>query len=161
MSEPAKPTSVASAVQTILVVDDEVLVRLVIAEYLRDCGYRVHEAASAEEAVIVLDTPDTAIDLVFSDVVLPGTMDGFGLAQWIRANHPHVQVVLTSGVARSAKLAASLCESGPMMRKPYEPQHVVDRIRQLLAAVDRTSGAGEPKALLNVLELEQVDRCSA
>ncbi len=123
--------------QTILFVEDEVLIRLVIAEYLRDCGYKVHEAAHADEAVLVLQSPDVTIDIVFSDVSMPGSMDGFGLARWIRANRPEIQVVLTSGIDRSAEVAGMLCEAGPLLAKPYEPQGVVDRIKLLRARADR------------------------
>lgn len=119
--------------QTILIVDDDVLVRLVIADYLRECGYKVCEAANADEAVAMLEAPEVSIDIVFSDVQMPGDMDGFGLARWIRANHPGVHVILTSGVDRSADIAATLCEAGPLLEKPYSPESVVDRIRQLSA----------------------------
>jgi CheY-like chemotaxis protein len=119
--------------QTILIVDDDVLVRLVIADYLRECGYKVCEAANADEAVAMLEAPEVSIDIVFSDVQMPGDMDGFGLARWIRANHPGVRVILTSGVDRSADIAATLCEAGPLLEKPYSPESVVDRIRQLSA----------------------------
>jgi CheY-like chemotaxis protein len=118
---------------TVLVVEDEVLVRLVIAEYLRECGYRVHEAANAREAVAILKSPDVAVDVVFSDVVMPGLMDGFGLARWVRANRPGVEIFLTSTIDRSAQVAGMLCEAGPLLDKPYEPQSVVDRIKQLIA----------------------------
>jgi CheY-like chemotaxis protein len=118
---------------TVLVVEDEVLVRLVIADYLRECGYRVHEAAHAAEAVAVLESGTVAIDIVFSDVQMPGEMDGFGLARWVRTHRPGVRVILTSSVERSADIAATLCEAGPLLEKPYEPQGVVDRIRQLIA----------------------------
>jgi CheY-like chemotaxis protein len=121
--------------RTVLVVEDEVLIRLVIADYLRECGYRVHEAANADEAVAVLESPDVTVDVVFSDVIMPGSMDGFGLARWIRANRPKVEVVLTSGIDRSAEIAGALCEAGPLLEKPYEPQRVVDRIKQLLARI--------------------------
>ena len=124
--------------QTVLVVEDEVLIRLVIAEYLRECGYRVHEAANADEALAVLEAPNVAVDIVFSDVIMPGSMDGFALARWIRANRPQIDVVLTSGIDRSAEIAGVLCEAGPLLEKPYEPQSVVDRIKQLLARVGRT-----------------------
>ena len=124
--------------QTILVVEDEVLVRLVIAEYLRECGYKVHEAAHAAEALAVLQSPDVSIDVVFSDVMMPGEVDGFGLARWVRSHRPEIQVILTSGIDRSAEVAGMLCEAGPMLDKPYEPQGVVDRIKQLLAKVGRT-----------------------
>ena len=123
--------------QTILVVEDEVLVRLVIAEYLRECGYRVHEAASAEEAILILQAPEVSIDIVFSDVEMKGGMDGFGLARWIRANMPQTEVILTSGAERSADIAGTLCEAGPLLRKPYPSQDVVDRIKQLTAKAKR------------------------
>jgi len=123
---------------TILVVESDVLVRLVIADYLRECGYRVHEAVSAEEAVAILQSPEVSVDVVFSDVEMPGTMDGFGLARWTRTNKPGTEVILTSGAERSADIAATLCEAGPLLRKPYPSQDVVDRIKQLTAKARRS-----------------------
>jgi CheY-like chemotaxis protein len=131
------PAEADTPLQTILVVEDEVLVRLVIAEYLRECGYRVHEAVSAEEAILILQAPEVSIDIVFSDVEMQGVMDGFGLARWVRANMPDTQVILTSGAERSADIAGTLCEAGPLMKKPYHTQEVVDRIRQLKATARR------------------------
>jgi CheY-like chemotaxis protein len=75
------------SIQTILVVEDEVLIRLPLAEYLRECGYRVFEASNVAEAKAVLDA-DTPVDLVFSDVNMPGNENGFALAVWIRQRHP-------------------------------------------------------------------------
>ena len=125
-----------------VLVEDEVLIRVVIADYLRECGYRVYEAVNASEALAMLQAPEVSIDIVFSDVEMPGDMDGFGLARWVRANMPSVQVILTSGVERSANIAATLCEAGPLLEKPYPPQNVVDRIKQLVAKT-RSSGRGE------------------
>ncbi len=125
---------VSSAIgETVLVVEDEVLLRLVVAEYLRDCGFKVIEAAHADEAVMVLKQPDLRIDVLFSDVEMPGSMDGFALAQWTRANRPGFEVILTGSVPRAVNAAADLCEEGPMP-KPYEPRSVHDRIRRLLAS---------------------------
>ncbi len=59
-----------------------------IAQYLRDCGYRVIEAVNADEAITVLLHRDTVVDIVFSDIEMPGAMDGFGLAKWIREHRP-------------------------------------------------------------------------
>jgi CheY-like chemotaxis protein len=118
--------------ETILVVEDEVLVRMVIADYLRECGYRVIEAGSAEEAITVLTSPEP-VDIVCSDVQMPGEMDGFGLATWIRRNQPWLKVLLTSGNARAATTAGDLCEEGPLEQKPYHPQTILTRIQQLLA----------------------------
>ena len=147
----AIPPRSATGDSTILVVEDEVLTRLVIAEYLRECGYRVHEAANADEAVVVLETPEFIIDIVFSDVQMPGSMDGFGLARWVRTNCPGVKVVLTSGPARSVQLAGELCEAGPLLAKPYDPAHALDRIKQLLARASRngshSAGATRPAGL--------------
>ena len=123
---------------TVLVVEDEVLIRLVIADYLRDCGYKVHEAVSGEEAIAILQAPEVSIDVVFSDVEIPGSMDGFALARWVRANKPGMEIILTSGIERSADIAATLCEAGPLMKKPYSSQDVVDRLRQLAAKARRT-----------------------
>jgi CheY-like chemotaxis protein len=120
------------SVQTILVVEDEILIRLDVADYLRQCGYRVLEASSAADAVTVLQT-DHDVDVVFSDAQMPGAMDGFGLARWIRANRPDLKVILTSGVVRSAELAGDLCEDGPIEEKPYHPQRLLEHSKHACA----------------------------
>lgn len=117
----------------VLVVDDEVLVRMVIADYLRDCGYRVVEADSGDEAMEILTTVDFAIDAVFSDVQMPGEIDGFALALWLRRERPEIRVMLTSGVARACDAARALCEDGPLLEKPYHTADVERRLRTLLA----------------------------
>jgi CheY-like chemotaxis protein len=119
--------------QTILVVEDEVLVRMVISDYLRECGYRVIEAGSAAEAITVLESPEQ-IDIVFSDIQMPGEMDGFGLANWVRQRQPWLEMLLTSGNARAASTAGDLCEDGPLEQKPYHPQTILSRIQRLLGS---------------------------
>ena len=116
---------------TVLVVEDEVLVRMAVSDYLRECGYRVVEAGSAEEAIKVLEG-DVRIDVVFTDVQMPGAMDGFGLARWARRERPSIRVILTTGVARAAQQAGDLCEEGPMMAKPYSNAELERWIRSLL-----------------------------
>lgn len=115
---------------TVLVIDDEILVRVVIADYLRDCGYRVLEAGNAEDAVAILSSK-LKVDIVFTDLELPGHSSGLELARWIRRRHPDVRVIVTSGVYSSAELAGELCEAGPPITKPYESEAVVQRIRSL------------------------------
>ena len=119
--------------ETILVVEDDVLIRMPIAQYLRDCGYRVIEAVSADEAMTVLMHKETQVDMVFSDIEMPGSTDGFGLSKWIRDNRPGIDVILTGTVPRALKAAKELCDDGPLP-KPYEPQAVHDYIRRLLTA---------------------------
>ena len=131
-TDPAPQSDAASVQPVILVVEDEVLVRLAIADYLRDCGYRVLEAASGDEAVSVLASADLAVDVVFSDVQMPGTRDGFALAHWVRKNRPGVRVVLTSGWAGAAAKAGELCHDGPMVTKPYDHAAVLRWIREML-----------------------------
>ena len=134
MSTPDSDGVSLTPTETVLVVDDEVLVRMVIAAYLRDCGYRVVEAASADEAMLVIEHDEEgAVGIVLSDVEMPGERDGFALAKWIRRRRPACEVILAGTAARAAEAAGDLCEHGPTLAKPYEPQAVLDRIRRLLA----------------------------
>jgi DNA-binding NtrC family response regulator len=119
--------------ETILIVEDDVLVRMPIAQYLRDCGYKVIEAVNADEAMAVLLHQETTVDVVFSDIEMPGAIDGFGLAKWIREHRPGLEVVLAGTVPRVVENAKGLCEKGPIP-KPYDTQVVHDHIRRLLAA---------------------------
>ena len=121
-------------IPTILVVDGEVLIRAEIAAYLRDCAYRVIEVGDSDEALAVLRQPDLSIDTMLTDAELSGSLDGFGLAQWVRQNRPEVQIVIAATPNRAASAAGKLCEEGPLLTKPYDPQVLENRIRQLLAA---------------------------
>jgi len=106
---------------TILVVEDEVLIRLAVSDYLRDCGYRVVETGSGDEAVTILTKTDVRIDVVFTDVSMPGGLNGFGLAQWVRRERPDVRVILASGVTRTAEEARDLCAHGLFMGQALRP----------------------------------------
>jgi DNA-binding NtrC family response regulator len=119
--------------ETILVVEDDILVRMPISRYLRDCGYKVIEAADAEEAVTVLSHKETVIGIVFTDIEMPGALDGFGLAQWIREHKPGLDVILAGTLPRTIESAKKLCEEGPIP-KPYDAQVVHKHIRRLLGA---------------------------
>jgi DNA-binding NtrC family response regulator len=122
--------------ETVLVVEDDVLVRSSIADYLRHCGYRVLEAANADEAMTILQKATIPVDVLFSGVAVHGAMNGFALAKRAREIRPGLEVILAGTVERAAHEAADLCEESPLP-KPYEPQVVVDRIRRLLAARSR------------------------
>lgn len=106
---------------------------MALADYLRECGYTVVETSDALEAITVLEA-DVPVDVAFADIAMPASLDGFALAQWIRRERPGIKVILTSGVARSAKAAGELCEHGPMLAKPYEHADLERRIRALLAS---------------------------
>ncbi len=120
------------AQETILLVEDDVLVRMPLAEYLRDCGYKVIEAVNADEAMTVLKDEKIRVDVVSSGIEMPDFLDGFGLAKWIREHRPGLEVLLAGTLSRSVEHAEQLCDDGPIP-KPYHPQMVLNRIRRLLA----------------------------
>ncbi len=115
--------------QTILFVEDEPLIRMDMAEFLRECGYRVHEAATANEAVEALQAK-FAIDLVFTDINLPGGMNGLELADWILSHRPGVKTLITTGrpLERGAQPIAVA-----FLAKPYTGRTLLDRVKQALA----------------------------
>jgi CheY-like chemotaxis protein len=82
--------------ETILVVEDEVLLRIILADELRAQGYAVIEATNASEAISVLQS-SMRIDLVLTDIRMPGDLDGLGLARMMRSEYPLVKVVMASG----------------------------------------------------------------
>jgi|SRR5580693_3067371 DNA-binding NtrC family response regulator len=125
-------SAVVQSQETVLVVEDEVLIRMPIAQYLRDCGYKVIETANADEAMTVLSHKETVVDIVFTDIEMPGALDGFGLAKWVREHRPGVAVILAGTLPRTVEQAKELCEEGPIP-KPYEAQTVHTYIRRLLA----------------------------
>jgi CheY-like chemotaxis protein len=119
------------AVETVLVVEHEVMVRHAISEYLRHCGYRVIEATSAEDAITVMSSADVTVDSVFSAIELGGGMNGFALSQWVRDHKAGIGVILAGTVEKAAHEAGDLCEEGPHLAKPYEPSQVIDWIKKL------------------------------
>jgi CheY-like chemotaxis protein len=118
--------SVPRRVRTVLVVEDEVLVRLMMAEELRISGFEVVEAANADEALAVL--AHVAISAIVSDIRMPGSIDGLGLAKKVREQFPHIRIVLTSGHIHSA---SSIHLDG-FFSKPYEPRDIVHLMQTLL-----------------------------
>jgi DNA-binding response OmpR family regulator len=119
-----------SQTRTVLVVEPDVLIRMVIAEYLRDCGYKVIEAVGSTEVWAVLDGAHP-VDVMLIEVSLPGDENGFELAHRIRQTRREVDVILTTGIAGSVQQSHELCEEGPI-KKPYEPRDVEARIKILL-----------------------------
>lgn len=129
---------------TILVVDDDVLLRLSVAYEFRAHGYTVIEAASADEALSILQS-GAVVHAVFTDVRMPGSLDGIGLARRLHAEWPEIIVVLASGSAPRVDLAQ--IKVAGFFPKPYEPScvmkliaAVVDPVR-LSAPAPRTSSS--------------------
>ncbi|HVJ55924.1 MAG TPA: response regulator [Aliidongia sp.] len=139
-TEPTEPGAGAPAPSVILVVEPDILARMVIADYLRECGYKIVEGTNADDVLTVLGV-DRKIDIVLAAVELGGSIDGFALARRIRQEYPRIDVILTSSLAKVADEAGDLCEEGPA-EKPYHPQDVVRRINQLR---EKRRTAPEPK----------------
>jgi len=112
----------------ILIVDDEALLRMSLADSLRECGFFPIEACDADEAVEILQM-DVEIDVVLTDARMPGTMDGFGLAKWIRENRPELPVFIASGYSGKFDLAEELCARETYFRKPYDVNEVAPKLR--------------------------------
>jgi CheY-like chemotaxis protein len=126
--------------KTVLVLDDDVLVRMPVVQFLRDCGYRVVEAANTDEAVAILQKTDALVDVVLSEIDIPGSMNGFKFAVWARSVRPELKILLAGTPERTVRNAAELCEVGPTLKRPYGHKLVLDRIKRLLAARAQQGG---------------------
>ena len=124
------PDSEDERQRVLLVVEDDVLERGPLAEYLRDVGFKVIEAANAREALEVLSS-DTTVDIVFSDIRMPGQMDGLGLARWLAEHLPEIPVLLTSG-DRDLQMRGDFPGRDRYIGKPYIYRDVERRLRRLL-----------------------------
>jgi CheY-like chemotaxis protein len=114
----------------ILVVEDEALIRLNAVDFLTDEGYVVLEAANADEAIQILEARHD-ISLVFTDVNMPGSMDGLNLVEVIHQRWPPVMLIVTSG--KNALRDSDLPDSGRFIPKPYTNEQVLHVMEQLAA----------------------------
>lgn len=108
----------------ILVIEDDDLIRMMVVDELRDAGFVVTEAESADAAKSHLDSK-IRVDLIFSDVRMPGSLDGLDLARQVRARCPALPIILTSGYIGSGDIG----NVGQFLAKPYEIDHAVALIR--------------------------------
>jgi DNA-binding NtrC family response regulator len=115
---------------TILIVEDEVLIRFALADFLRDNKYKVYEAHDAEEAIQLLSFYRASIDVVFADVRLPGALDGFRLAQWVQAHRPEASIILGSGYR--VDLATVGVSNVLFFSKPYDLKTVRTSLADLM-----------------------------
>jgi CheY-like chemotaxis protein len=122
----------SSTKPAVLVVEDVVLVRLLVADFLRGRGFHVIEVANADEAVRVLES-DFPVDVVLSDIHMPGgSMDGLGLARWVRAHRPDLKVILASGIVSEVDPAEAAYYEGAILRKPFNNAELERRLRSAI-----------------------------
>jgi signal transduction histidine kinase/ActR/RegA family two-component response regulator len=128
--------------ETLLLVDDEEGLLDLAETYFRDLGYRVLTAGNAAEALEKLKN-ETSVDLMFSDVIMPGGMDGFELADKARSMRPALRIVLASGYTGKLedwrKLSSSVC---CLVEKPYDLRELGTQVRSLLSGEDEQAADG-------------------
>lgn len=116
---------------TVLVVEDEVLVRIDVTLALEEEGFKVFEASNADEAIDVLDT-HPEIQLMFTDIDMPGSMDGLKLAAAVRDRWPPVKIIITSGHRHLSD--DMLPVEGRFFDKPYDASRIIRTMKQMVAA---------------------------
>jgi DNA-binding NtrC family response regulator len=115
----------------VLIVEDEALQRLDAVSMVEDAGFDAVEAANADEAIRILEKR-TDICVLFTDIDMPGTMDGLKLAKAVSERWPPVRLILTSGHVRVP--SAELPAGGRFFSKPYRPDEIARNIREMIGA---------------------------
>lgn len=115
----------------VLVVEDSILIRMGAVDLVLSAGYEALEARDADEAIRILESRSD-IDLVFTDVQMPGTMDGIKLARYIRDRWPPVKLIVASGTAILEE--SSLPEGSRFFPKPYNDHAIADAMAIMLSS---------------------------
>jgi DNA-binding NtrC family response regulator len=122
------PFTQSSRKPTVLVVEDEVLILFSVAEELRDAGFEVLEASNADDAIVALET-NPEVTILFTDIDMPGSMDGLKLSAMVRKCWPQVQIIVTSGHLKVRQ--EDLPDAGQFFAKPYNLSSLVSTLRSL------------------------------
>jgi len=126
----------------ILVVEDSVLIRMSAVDLVESAGYEALQANDADEAIRIMESRSD-IDLVFTDVEMPGTMDGIKLAHYIRNRWPPVRLIVASGKAILEE--SGLLEGSRFFAKPYDDHAITDAMARMLASEDGRPPSGSPE----------------
>jgi CheY-like chemotaxis protein len=124
-------SKVGDGMRTVLVVEDEEPLRMLGVEIFSEAGYQVIEAANAEEALELLAAL-SAVHLLFTDIHMPGAMDGLALAHRVVEERPHIGIIIVSG--QGIPHPAKLPSGARFHTKPYDAGRVLDQARELTAA---------------------------
>ena len=117
--------------QVVLVVEDEPLIRMNAVEMIEEAGFTVLEAVDADEAIRILEER-LDITVIFTDIDMPGSMNGIKLAQAVRGRWPPIKIIATSGHFKLKE--GDLPDGGRFLTKPYNSNEVIDAIRIVTAA---------------------------
>jgi DNA-binding NtrC family response regulator len=129
-SDPPRGDPSAEVRKRVLLVEDELLIRLLVSDELRNAGYDVIEACNADEGLTVLRSP-VRVDLIISDVRMPGSVDGLGLLAIVRETFPTLPVIITSGHLESRLAIAD--GAARFLAKPFGMDAVVSAVQMELA----------------------------
>jgi CheY-like chemotaxis protein len=113
----------------VLVVEDEILLRMDAIDALEAAGYEVFDAADADQAIAILEERND-VRVIFTDIHMPGSMDGLKLAHFVKDRWPPVKIIATSGHARITE--TDLPEGGRFLHKPYTRTQVISTIDRLM-----------------------------
>lgn len=127
----------SQATITILLVEDDREIREIAHAILADEGYRMIEAATGDDAHrLLLTQPDLQVDVLFTDVVMPGRLDGIDLADAVRSLYPRIHVLYATGFADLVRPGRDQELCGPVLRKPYRPAELRRAVMALLDGVE-------------------------
>jgi DNA-binding NtrC family response regulator len=118
----------------VIVVEDEIMIRLPVVSALEAADFEVIEAGHAGEALAILEREAVRVHVVFTDVHMPGPMDGLVLAHHVRRHWPSIGLLVASG--RGKVDAGAMPEGSRFIPKPYHLDHVVHHIRELMAPLN-------------------------
>ena len=148
MAHPDEQLSIpeAASEETILVLEDDDDVRAYSVEILRELGYRVIEAHDGPSALRLLER-QTRVDLLFTDVVLPGGMTGAQVAAQARGARPELKVLFTTGYARNAIVHHGRLDQGvQLITKPFSMADLATRVRDILdRSAEQSTGHPDPR----------------
>ncbi|HXO68352.1 MAG TPA: PAS domain S-box protein, partial [Bradyrhizobium sp.] len=135
--EPVQPLALTGGSETILVVEDDRRVQATVVETLRQLGYAVLKANDAQSALAIVQS-GAHIDLLFTDIVMPGTMRSTELAKLATRALPHLKVLYTSGYTQNAIVHGGRLDAGVhLLSKPYSREQLASKIRRLLGPARR------------------------
>ncbi|HTI98752.1 MAG TPA: PAS domain S-box protein [Dongiaceae bacterium] len=134
-SSPPELSTLPRGTETILVAEDEPALRTIVVNTLRRCGYTILQAANGAEALQVWRAQKNAIQLLLTDIVMPGGLTGFDLAQQLQNEQPRLKIVYSSGYSDDlGGYRATLAEGENYLQKPYTPQTLARIVRRRLDA---------------------------
>ncbi len=114
----------------VLIVEDEPLVRMMVIELFEDEGFEVLEAADADQALGIL-RHRSDVALLFTDVEMPGSLDGYALARWVHVHRPAMKTMIVSG--RALPGVGDVPEGAAFVGKPYDYDDVMHRVGAMMA----------------------------